>query len=249
MADFIPFRPDFRPVGPTGTFLTADPTKPYGVTWTPLAALYLDAPFKVVTFSFDRPYVLVGTGIAPIFYMTYNRAANGAVINADGSGQKAISGPATGYSWTTGTFKNTSFGANQKFTLTASGELGSFQTTGYVTWVSHSYFGASTSGVITDNFIRALGNNTLTPHHSGYYQGVTSSGQYVFYAFRASGGHPTFMDLGSNIKGGFRIVASGYSYTNEAGIVEPYNVYRANNDSLGFSRFIATTGELPWLLV
>ena len=73
------FRPDFRPVGPSGTVLCADSSQPYGVAWKYNSSQRLIASLSETSGSaFIPQYYLAGTGILnPLVGLGYSYTPSG----------------------------------------------------------------------------------------------------------------------------------------------------------------------------
>ncbi len=234
---FIPGNriPDIRPIGPDGSFLTADSAARYGTAWRYLYSSYLQTDFSILSFTTPTGVYLAGKVVTnPTFNITYNAGVSGAII-ISGTGIQSVNSPFTSH-----TFLSTASGIPDQvmsFTLTASGYIpaGTDQaTTGWV-WRQMEYWGAATGGVAASynsQFIKNLSN-------SGYYNSsryipysVNTSGHFAFYAYR-NGPSPIFKDSGNNLIGGFTLISTGISFTNSANYTESYSLYQSDFPQIG----------------
>ena len=240
---------DVRPIGPSGSVLVSAPIGARSATsWQKLTANRLYDDFDIATFSqtFATSGFLAGSGVPllnQIFTFGYNAVPSGAEISLSGSGTQQIDPPFNTHTWNDPAFPTGFPGQIRTFTIRASGEFGTDTHQFNLIWLQKQYWGVRTTGTYNSAFISSLQNNAFAQNHLREIN-VTATGtnNYVFYAFSSSAGPATFIHKDSNIKGGFTLVGSGISFTNDAGFVEPYSVYRSDYPDLGVANFILGTG-------
>ena len=96
-----------------------------------------------------------------------------------------------------------------------------------LTWTQNVYYGAAVApGSFTAAFIQSLPNSYLALSRATTFTVLASTGQSIFYAYRAAydgGGGPSFWAFGWS--GGMSLAAT-VSVTNDQGFTEDYNIYQ-----------------------
>jgi len=102
-----------------------------------------------------------------------------------------------------------------------------------VTWAQKMFYGIGAAGGNSEAFIEALSNSFLTTSRTTHFEVNPGVSQYIYVAFRSAYGPATFFVDG--FEGGFALVSSTISVTNQYGFTENYTLYVSDNDNLGLS--------------
>lgn len=119
--------------------------------------------------------------------------------------------------------------SNKTYTLVATDGTTSSTRTTSISFLNGVYYGIGDATDPTDTFIKGLTKNLATSKAKTFTVTAGSS-KYIYYAFPARFGTPTFSVGG--FEGGFALVKT-FNYTNPSGYSESYVVYRSDNDNLG----------------
>lgn len=128
------------------------------------------------------------------------------------------------------------YGATVLFTLTSTSGTSTALATNTLTWTQNVYYGAAVApGSFTAAFIQSLPNSYLALSRATTFTVLASTGQSIFYAYRAAydgGGGPSFWAFGWS--GGMSLAAT-VSVTNDQGFTEDYNIYQSDYTNLGLT--------------
>ncbi len=86
-------------------------------------------------------------------------------------------------------------------------------------------------GTLNSSFVIGLSNSTLTANRNSTLTANMSTNQYFWICLPTSYGTPTFTVGG--FSGGFTFIST-LSFTNSSGYVQNYDIWRSDNDNLGY---------------
>lgn len=200
-------------------------------TWRELTLADL-APSFSVSLSGGQSLEVGASVVSPAFVASYvgGPATSATLTDSDGSTPVVLSSPYTNVT-SPNTFAKTTNNASTTFTITSN--KGAVQDTAQAsfTWQPRAYWGASSVDVNTEAEVEALASSGLQSSRARTFSVTPGSGEYIWYAYPASYGAPTFTVGG--FEGGFTEVSTTLSITNAHGVTQNYRLYRSTNPNLG----------------
>jgi len=178
------------------------------------------------------------TGTSTLSY-TYTRNTGTPVfteIKIDGNGSTIYPGfSANGGSGT----QNVTYPANTGTTYTFTGTTGalSASATSTISYSSRRYWGRSVGAVPTQAEILAAagGGSALSESRAGTFTVTGSGSNYVFFAYRATGGNITSLTIGG---APYNWNKTTPSFTNSLGDTQTFNVYTSTEPTNGTLTFV-----------
>lgn len=117
------------------------------------------------------------------------------------------------------------------FTLTSSNGNTTSTATTTTTWGQNLYYGVGAPGGNTAAFILGLSNSTLSTSRVITFTVDAGVGQSIYFAYRTAYGVADFWAYGW--EGGFTLISTTISLTNDYGFTEDYTLYQSEQTDLG----------------
>lgn len=198
------------------------------ILWKKLTASDILPAFAITGFSCLSGPLELGQNIAnPNFSASYSFAPfscriKDSVLNS----YTSISSPFTSFQ-SPGSFSSQSQ-TSVTFTLEARDIDNVIKTsTSNLSWLPRKFWGTG----LSNTTIEQLQNSSLSSSRSQTFTITANSNEYIFLAIPSSFGTPTFYVGG--FEGGFNLLQSNISKTNQYGVTTLYNLWRSDNHSLG----------------
>lgn len=195
--------------------------------------------FSINGLSVDAGTLEVGATLTnPSFTASYNRTPTSAsIVDNQGGAAKNVSSTPTAFGLTA-TYTKTANNSSVGFTLTAADGPESATRSTSVAWRPRVYYGAGAAGINTEAGIKALSNSGLAGGRGTTLTITAGAGLYIYYAFPASYGTPTFVVGG--FEGGFELVSGNVSVTNGFGVTQAYQIWKSVQPSLGATTVVVS---------